>query len=58
MKFSTKAFSSEKFIRCSPFLLDEFCKLNLLFSFFTFLSIHVSSDDENILFRDTTDNGR
>ena len=34
-----------KSVRCSPFLFDELCKLNLLFTFFTYLGIYVSTDD-------------
>ena len=49
-------FSSMKSVRCSSFLFDELCKLNLLFTFFTNLDIHVSTDVENV-FQDATNKG-
>ena len=51
-------FSSEKSVRCSPFLFDELCKQNLLLFFFTYSSIRVSTDDQNIVFGNTMDKGR
>ena len=46
-----------KFIRCSPFLFDELFKLNSLFTFFTYLGIHVSTDEQNAVLGDGTKKG-
>ena len=40
-----------KSVRCCPFLFDELCSLFVV-TIFTDLGIHVSANDENVVFWD------